>query len=314
MPSNNCDTVTWSSSIVPKATVEILQSSGGLLDHLLSPSKGRFLPSKRLMIMFPGNPGSVIFYEDFAALLHSHEFDVLVMGFAGHSLVDYNEGRRFSLQDQIDTAHQFVGEVLASRAAQEYAGSIYVSGHSIGGTVALHMLARFPQFKLYFGLCPVVSRIAESPNGRRMFYWGTPLLQWVAAYAGSLFGSMPLSARRYVVQLNGNSVKESIKQELIHSLSSSCLMNVFYMSMDEYRCLLQPDAQLLRSVQEKMVMFYVPFDGWAPPSFTDEIKALCPQLHAFIMSSDDTIPHAWCLKHNQEVFSMAIEPFLDSSG
>lgn len=95
--------------------------------------------------------------------------DVLVMGYAGHSFTDLNNRRVFGLQEQIEVANEFITTLLASNKVQQiYGKHLYLAGHSIGGYVAMHMLARFPAFTKFFGLCAVLSNIPSSPKGKRL--------------------------------------------------------------------------------------------------------------------------------------------------
>lgn len=312
---------TWRCSAPPHAVVEVLQSSSTLLAFITktcvsgdggggspTPSPPPPTTNRRLLVLFPGNPGIVLFYKDFARILsEEYSMDVLVMGFAGHSLDDHNHGRLFSLQDQIDVADQFMHALLDSSSINRYTGNVYVGGHSIGGYVAVQMLARHREsIKLYFGLCPVISRIMASPNGRAAFFWGIPILQWVVALLGSLFAVLPYGIRRHVVRRHAPTLDPGVQEAIAQRITRAVLMNAFFLTFDEFRCVIQPDKLLLRSVQEKMCLYYVPLDGWAPPEHANEIRQLCPRLKSFVMEADEGIPHAWCLRHSGAVVERAV--------
>lgn len=252
----------------------------------------------------------VHFYTAFCDFLQEKHVNVLVMGFAGHSLVDYNNRRLFNLQDQIDCADQFVTEVLTESTTAAYADGVHVAGHSIGGFVALQVLARHPSIKTYFGLCPVLSHIMASPNGQRMFYWGVPVVQHVAALIGSVFALLPHSVRRWMVRRHAQALEPSLQTMIAEKVSRRVLLNVFYLVFDEFRAVTRPDKPLLASLQEKMVLYYVPKDGWAPQSYAEEINAICPNLKAFIMETDEEVPHAWCLQHTSHVIDQTLSKHL----
>lgn len=301
--------VVWKSPFPPEGVVEVLESTPNLLQSLLDTTVDLSKNKKKLLLFFCGNPGLVEFYYPLCEEMEARDVECLVVGLVGHSLTDRNHGRLFSLQDQIDQATQLACLLLSEHTVDAYKGKLYVGGHSIGAYISFQLLARFPQFKMYFGLAPVVSRIMESPNGQRMFYWGTFVLQWVAAFLGSLFPLLPTCIRSYVVHSHGRAVDEELRHKLTSHLHRKLLWNIFFMSMDEFRMLVRPDVALLRSQQEKMVMYYVKTDGWVPLPFAEEIKNYCPRLRAWILEEDALVPHAWCLQHTHAVVK-AISPFL----
>ncbi|KAK7201150.1 Alpha/beta hydrolase family (DUF2305) [Novymonas esmeraldas] len=303
--------VAWRAPVAGGAVVDVLQSSCNLLQYLTNvgdANDGRRPPSshRRLLIFFTGNPGLVQFYETFCASLELSKFDVLVMGYAGHSLTELNGGRVFSLADQIDIADSLVGILVNKNTERKYNGSIYVGGHSIGGFVALQMVARYPAIKKCFGLCPVLSHIRNSPNGRRLFYLSSAVAQWCLAVAAALLGLLPYRLRLRAITMAESKLPRTLAETLAHHFHRWCVMNAFYMSMTEYEMLLHPDAALLRHVQERLVLYYVKEDGWAPLSYAEEVRQLCPRLGAYVVEEDAAVPHAWCLAHSESVARNAV--------
>ncbi|CAD2215903.1 hypothetical protein AGDE_00990 [Angomonas deanei] len=143
-----------------------------------------------------------------------------------------------------------------------------------------------------------------------MFFWGVMVLQWIAAYCGSLFALLPIPLKRYVVNAKGADVNPEIRKLLAEKVHKNLLMNVFFMSMTEYRLLLRPDKPLLSCNQEKLVMYYVKKDGWCPLKHASEIKEACPRVHAYIVDEDSSIPHAWCLQHTKHVVDHAVLKYI----
>lgn len=293
------------------AVVDVLQSSSNLLQYLSteeSSNDGRRLPSshRKLLFFFPGNPGLVQFYEPLCAFLETNKFDVLVMGYAGHSLTELNEGRVFSLADQVDIAESFVATLMNKNTERKYNGNIYAAGHSIGGFVALQMVARYSVIKKCFGLCPVMSHMRDSPNGRRLFYLSSTFVQCCLAMVAALLGLLPYKLRLLLITTLEPNLSFALGEALAHHFHRRCLTNSLYMAMTEFRMLLQPDAALLRCVQERLILYYVKKDGWAPLSFAEEIGGICPRLGACVIEEDAGVPHAWCLNHSETVARNAI--------
>ncbi|KPI85895.1 hypothetical protein ABL78_5027 [Leptomonas seymouri] len=306
--------VAWRSPAAGRCVVDILQSSPTLLQYLSNEENsndGRRPPSshRKLFIMFPGNPGIVQFYQDFCTFLESHKFDVLVMGLAGHSLTNLNGGRAFSLADQVDIADSFIATLLNRNTERKYNGNVFVGGHSIGGFLALQMVARYPAVKKCFGLCPVICRIQESPNGPKASRLANPIAQLCIAMLAALLALLPYRLRLLLVTRLEPGMEASLSESLARHFYRAAFTNVFYMLATELRMLLQPDAPLLKRVQERLVVYYVKKDGWAPPAHAEEVRALCPRLSAFVMEEDEKVPHAWCLHHSETVIENAILPF-----
>lgn len=303
--------VAWRSPAAGGAVVDILQSSSSLLQYLTNEetaNDGRRPPSahRKLFVMFPGNPGIVQFYQDFCDVMATNKFDVLVMGFAGHSLTDLNSGRLFTLADQVDVADSFMTTLLNTNVERKYNGNIYVGGHSIGGFVALQMVARYPSVKRYFGLCPVVSHIKDSPNGLKAPFLINPIAQFFLAVLAALLALLPYRLRLLLITRHEPKLTAAFSESLAHHFHRACLTNVFYMSMTEFQMLLHPDAPLLRRVQERLVFYYVKTDGWVPLNFAEEVHGLCPRLAGFVIEEDEAVPHSWCLQYSETVVRNAI--------
>lgn len=307
--------VSWKSPHPSGGVVDVLQSSPFLLDYLTNERslvEGRRPPSAhtKLFILIPGNPGLVQFYTDFCDCMHRRRFDVLVMGLAGHSLRDQNDGRYFSLQEQIDTLDAFMQAVLIEPVAAKYRGNVYVGGHSIGAFIGLHAVARYPQVKRFFGLCPVITRIRESPGGRLSCWTDLPGMCLASTHALSAFALLPERIRLLVIKCVVPTMEESLRVLLAHYVSRVAIMNAGHLALDELRSVGRPDVPLLQSLQEKMVLYYVPTDSWAPPIHGEEIHQYCPRLAARIVETDESVPHAWCLQHTEKVIETAILPYV----
>ncbi|KAG5501783.1 hypothetical protein JKF63_04052 [Porcisia hertigi] len=303
--------VAWKTPAAGGAVVDVLQSSPSLLQYLTNEENsndGRRPPSshRRLLVFFPGNPGFVQFYEPLCAYLDTNRFDVLVMGYAGHSLTELNGGRVFSLAEQIDIADSFVAALLNRNAEVKYNSNVYVGGHSIGGFVALQMVARYSSIKKCIGLCPVLSHIRESPNGRRLFFLGNTLVQWVLSMLAALLGLLPYAWRLFLITWWAPQLSLPLAEAFARHFHRWAVVNPLYMAMTEFRMLLQPDVPLLRRVQERLVLYYVKEDGWVPLSFAEAIRAVCPKLGAYVIEEDPLVSHPWCLDQSEIVARNAI--------
>ncbi|KEG11226.1 hypothetical protein DQ04_02841080 [Trypanosoma grayi] len=308
--------VTWQCPRRPSPVVEVLQSCPNLLDYLCDVSSAEQMrrppsPHRKLFILFPGNPGMVHFYERFVELMSMRRFDVLVMGFAGHSLVDQNNGRLFDLQDQVETAEHFLNTVLSSYAIKWYGSHIYIGGHSIGAFVAMQMLPRFSCIKRCFSLCGVISKIQASPNGKRLFFiGGSAIVYAIVTYFIASLLWMPKVLFSLVLRWQAPELSPSLRQLMTRHLNRSALMNCFTMTRHEFFQVRDLDRPLLKAVEGRMVFYYVPEDKWVPPLHAYEVKEACGGSAVFVMESDTTVAHSWCLTHNETVIENGILPFL----
>lgn len=314
---SGCHIVTWQCNATPYATIDVMESTEGLFSSLLSSDHSSEQTSQRnLFILCPGNPCIVECYREFSdKLRQKHHCDVLVIGYAGHSLTRHNGSRLFSLQDQIDLCHALFSTLLespSSRVKALYGGRVFLAGHSIGAFVTIQMFARFERhIHTYFGLAPVLSYIKASPNGRRCAIMDVPILQDMAAFIGSALAVLPVWLRKLATRTYAKQVKPALRNELMQRVHRAQLHNIIYMTEDELRMVRQPDFPLLRHLQQKMVLYYVPEDGWAPPVHAEEIRQGCDKLRGYIMESANAhVAHAWCLADNDVVIQNAIVPFL----
>lgn len=302
--------VVWNTPGAPYGVIEVLQSSPSLLQYLLNSDEtndGCRPPSthRRLLVFFPGNPGIVQFYEDFCRYLADRKFDVLVMGYAGHSLIDLNHRRCFALQDQLDIADCFLSVVLSRAAQVKYGAQVYLGGHSIGAYVAVDMAARYPSVKKCYGLCPAISHIAKAPKGRILSYFQNFFLYQLACFFATILTYLPYRFRLALVQKAEPNLAPQLTDLLSRYLNRSCLENILHMGVSEMRMVTEPDAALLRHVQKKLVLYYVKQDHWVPLEFAKEVQDICNDLGAVVVE-DAVVPHAWCLKHSATVIEHSI--------
>lgn len=326
----------WRSSAPHYAVVDVVQSRKGLLSFLSSSfsekSDKNFMSARNLMFVLPGNPCSVRCYHQFAGKLRgSCDCDVLVLGYPGHNSSALNDSRLFDLQNQIDICVSFFSTIFCKpskrdaddfvrlpkpcdekRAVDCYEGRVFLAGHSIGAYIGLHILSRFKSsIKLFFGLAPVLTRINESPKGRMLAFMRIPLINRAVAKLISVLFCFPRPIVKYLAFLYTKRLESDLRNDLISTVCGTQVRNVFYLLGDELRTVKTPDWTLLQSVQEKMVLYYVPDDHWAPVSHGEEIRRMCTKLHGYIVEdAASKVPHSWCLSANDVVILHSIFPHL----
>lgn len=307
----------WTCHSPPLATVDILQSEAGLLSQILSTEcagADRSKRTKKLFLVLPGNPCIVECYAQFASLLKSQcHSDVLVVGYAGHSLTSMSGRRLFSLLDQVDLCHSFFDVVLRSpQVLAAYGDDIFVVGHSIGAFIGMQMLARFySRINTFFGIAPVLTRMHSSPNGRMLTPMTIPVIQDIVPFLVSMLAFLPIGFRKAFGKVYGGNVEPKLFSEIVRRVHRSQIQNVLFLTQDELRMVAEPDWELMGGLQKKMALYYVPIDKWAPPTHAQEIRSQCPDLKGYIMEDEAFgVTHAWCVNHSQTVIQHAVLPFL----
>jgi pimeloyl-ACP methyl ester carboxylesterase len=99
------------------------------------------------IVVFPGNPGLISYYEPFMASLSARFPSASVHGIshAGHSPhVPASARRLFTLDEQIDHKAAFVSQLQRERLATGARGPLVVVGHSVGAYMAMRVLATRP--------------------------------------------------------------------------------------------------------------------------------------------------------------------------
>lgn len=102
------------------------------------------------VLFIPGNPGVVSFYTDFLESLYEllgGDASVTAIGHVSHAEKNWENGRLFSLQGQIDHKMSFLEQEL-----KEVEVPILLVGHSIGAYISMEILRR-SQGKVTYCVC-----------------------------------------------------------------------------------------------------------------------------------------------------------------
>lgn len=155
------------------ANFRVINVSGFKTDLMEIPSHDPALH----VLFIPGNPGVISFYTDFLELLYESlggTASVTAIGHISHSEKNWESGRLFSLQEQIDHKISFIEQEL-----QDAEVPIVLVGHSIGSYISLETFKR-SQEKVVFciGLYPFLALNTASKT--------QALIRRLAAYNSSL--------------------------------------------------------------------------------------------------------------------------------
>lgn len=145
-----------------------------------------------LVILIPGNPGLVDFYDDFIHNMFQNlssknlSTQIICVGHVGHSLTISNSDLRYfknfnvvaeqdgyaNLQDQIQYHQDFVERIGGLVDLEKT--KVVLIGHSVGAHIAAKVLEKHPKIVHHmYGLFPTLSEIGNTGNGKSMapMFW-----------------------------------------------------------------------------------------------------------------------------------------------
>ncbi|KAM1306174.1 hypothetical protein ACFX2H_008596 [Malus domestica] len=230
------------------------------------------------VLVIPGNPGVVSFYKDFVESLYE-----LLGGTAsvtGKTLVfvNWEHGRLFSLQEQIDHKMDFVKQELQNNEVP-----ILLVGHSIGSYISLEMFRKSPE-KVTFcvGLYPFLALNRQSVQQsfiRKLA--ASRILSVVLSLIVAPLGLFPIRLLRLIVTtfLGKPWSATAVEATCSHLVKYHTMRKVLFMAMTEFRELsATPDWAFMRGNQHKIAFLFGIDDHWGPLQMFEEISKQVPDV------------------------------------
>eukprot|EP01138_Halocafeteria_seosinensis_P008916 gb/GECG01009113.1/.p1 GENE.gb/GECG01009113.1/~~gb/GECG01009113.1/.p1 ORF type:complete len:460 (+),score=25.72 gb/GECG01009113.1/:1-1380(+) len=257
---------------------------------------------KEVIVVLPGNPGTIHFYHTFMGTLAynlQEREDILVMGI-GHShhsktsVPDSLQGtaQRHSLESQIRHKIEVLKQI---RKAHPHVRFVTV-GHSVGSYMSLRIAEALGQkvTRKHILLFPTVTHIGSTPNGIKLyplFCYGRPL----AGLTASLLALLPDSWKQLPVKARVGEQPHCVfgLKSIIHSpVAQNCLYMAKH-EMEEIRAL-SPD--LVKQHKTQLVWYFSRKDGWNRAGDYNEVLRLveaenvhlCNRgfVHAFVLDEE----------------------------
>ncbi|OMO82530.1 hypothetical protein CCACVL1_11932, partial [Corchorus capsularis] len=227
------------------------------------------------VVFVPGNPGVITFYKEFVESLFEclgGNASVSAVGYAGQTEKNWERGKLFSLQEQIDHKLEFI-------KVQKIEVPVVLVGHSIGSYISLEMLRRLPKKAVYcIGLYPF---LALNPQSKKQYaivkIAMSRVLSTFLSYLVALLGLLPRHVLRFLYKLSvGKSWSNTaIEAGCSHLLQYHTMRNVLFMAMTEFRKLREtPDWEFMRENQDKITFLYGIDDHWGPLQMFEEVRAM----------------------------------------
>ncbi|XP_020895474.1 lipid droplet-associated hydrolase [Exaiptasia diaphana] len=293
-------------------------------------------PSKLSVVVIPGNPGLVEYYDVFISSLYEasgQSLSIYGISHAGHSpiLAEYtkhleNHEREnspllteknnvdetevvqsccistgtYSLQEQITHKKAFLEKYIPKNT------KIILIGHSIGAYIILKLMkeiTREPDIVKAILLFPTIERMAASPNGRYV----TPFVnyfKWLAVSTVSFVSYFPQSFMKSLVQwwFSGRCVQDDVVDTTLRLLSSEASSNSLEMARCEMAEVTELDEDVIASHLDKLIFYYGATDQWAPVSYYEDLKKKFPDGEIYLC--DKGFEHAFVLTSSTQVGQM----------
>ncbi|KAF3605249.1 hypothetical protein DY000_02050882 [Brassica cretica] len=247
------------------------------------------------VLFIPGNPGVVPFYKDFLESLYEFldgNASITAIGQISQTSKDWEPGRLFSLQEQIDHKVGFIRQDMEGVKVP-----IILVAHSIGSYISLDILRKFSEKVVYcIGLYPFLTLNKQST--KQSLIGKLAASSVLSATASFLIASLRLlpvwAARRLVSNSLGASWSDTaVQATCTHLRQYHTMRNVLYMAMTEFRELAaEPDWDFMRENQSRLAFLFGIDDHWGPLQLFEEISKQAPGTSLSIEREGHT--HAFC--------------------
>ncbi|WZY95828.1 hypothetical protein YC2023_068157 [Brassica napus] len=308
---------------------EDMESEKGLMNNAKTPVTSRLSRVSDLMteimeiqaedlkfhvLFIPGNPGVVPFYKDFLESLYEFldgNASITAIGQISQTSKDWESGRLFSLQEQIDHKVNFIRQDIEGVKVP-----IILVAHSIGSYISLDILRKFSEKVVYcIGLYPFLTLNKQST--KQSLIGKLAASSVLSATASFLIASLRLlpmwAARRLVSNSLGASWSDTaVQATCTHLRQYHTMRNVLYMAMTEFREVpfffdnvslwslegldmsskSEPDWEFMRENQTRLAFLFGIDDHWGPLQLFEEISKLAPGTSLSIEREGHT--HAFC--------------------
>ncbi|XP_021892478.1 lipid droplet-associated hydrolase isoform X2 [Carica papaya] len=247
------------------------------------------------VLFIPGNPGVITFYKEFVESLYEllgGNASVTAIGHISHTKKDWERGKLFSLEEQIDHKMDFVKQELQNREVP-----IVLVGHSIGSYISLEMLRRSTEKVIYcIGVYPflAVNQYSRTQSHIRKIA-ASPILSVIICLLVALLGLLPVWASRLIVSKSvGISWSATaVDATCTHLRQYHTMRNVLFMAMTEFKELSKtPNWTFMRENQHKISFLYGIDDHWGPMYMFNEISKQAPKISLSVEGEGHT--HAFC--------------------
>ncbi|XP_064967965.1 uncharacterized protein LOC135582277 isoform X4 [Musa acuminata AAA Group] len=272
--SGSMDRLTLSHCGRKQATVRTCTVSGFPIELLEMRSE----ESSLHVLLIPGNPGIVLYYKDFVEAIYQlleGQASVTAIGHICHAAKDWEHGRMFSLEEQIN----------------------HKVGHSIGSYICLEIFKRLQQqVKYVIGLYPFLSLNKSSLKQSMIgLISRSSIVSTTISYFVSFLGSLPTRVQVAMVRkcLGQSWSSTAVDATCSHLLQYHTMRNMLFMAMTEFEKLSEePDWMFVKKKHNQISLLFGIDDHWGPLSLFEEVSRMVPGLALSIEREGHM--HAFC--------------------
>ncbi|KAK2655639.1 hypothetical protein Ddye_008691 [Dipteronia dyeriana] len=233
------------------------------------------------ILLIPGNPGVITFYKDFVESLYEFlggNVSITAIGHVSHTQKNWERGRLFSLQEQIDHKMDFIRQELPNNEVP-----VILVAHSIGSYISIEMLRRSSEKVIYcIGLYPFLAlnlqSVKQSIIGKIA---ASSIISATLSHIVASLGFLPRSALRFAVSKSlGNSWSAAaVEAACTHLPQYHVMRNILFMAKTEFGKLSEkPDWAYMRGNQDKIAFLFGTDDHWGPLQMFEEISKRAPDI------------------------------------
>ncbi|KAK9755317.1 hypothetical protein RND81_01G017600 [Saponaria officinalis] len=275
----NCGQMSSSNLIsdyVRKASTRLCNVSGHMTELLEIIS-----PNPTLHVLFiPGNPGIVNFYTDFLESLYEQldaTASITAIGHISQTAKDWERGRLFSLEEQINHKIDFIAHELQSSHIP-----VILVGHSVGSYISIEIFKRAsPKVNYFVGLYPFLTLNAKSYKQTAIKkLTESRLLCFIFSLFVTMMGLIPSCSRYIVKKTIGSTWSDTaVDAGCSHLLKYHTIRNVLFMAKTEFQKFSgAPDWKFLGAKQDQIAFLFGIDDHWGPLSLFEEISKQTPEM------------------------------------
>ncbi|CAI0391352.1 unnamed protein product [Linum tenue] len=241
------------------------------------------------VVVVPGNPGNV--------------FNVPVAVICGLYVQNWENGKLFSLQEQIDHKVDFICQELQDTKVPIVLVAIIILfvGHSIGSYITMEMLRRKGEMVIYtIGLYPFImvnplsKKQAKVRNMTR-----SSILCGLMSLMAAFVGLFPKWFSQYMLVLfvigkrSWSWSNSAFETAHAHYLKYHMFRNMLYMAKTELEQLSQePDWEFMRKNHRRLAFMFGAHDHWGPLQVYEEIAKQIPKVPLAIEREGHS--HSFC--------------------
>ena len=274
------------------------------------------------LVLFLGNPGLASYYEDFMMSLKSKlpdEYSIWTLGHGGHDIPkDYenfpklSENRNlFSLEAVIQQKIEFIQNNTDSD--QE----ITLIGHSIGSKMVLEVMnSKVRNFQQGCLLFPTFQNMITSPAGKKLKHsvkYFPTLLQMALTWMISLLPRVILAKLiKFWLELTATPcLTDACLDATLDLINPQIISHILHLADTELKTVLDPDYDQIRSLKDKLWLYYGVGDQWVPLEYYENLKKNIPDIDAEVC--DKGIKHAFVLSSSAETADIVAAKILNKN-